>query len=136
MKQLISTDDYRDAFFYILLDTWLETNGIFYESNQVKLTTNEFFESQNPLKEWFENNYEIDRECQILVKDMWKNHNDSKEYIGDKVFSKHLQEICKLRKGTGNKNYAFCKIKIVSVDSSEIEENEIVRLLPRYLPPL
>ena len=136
LKQLISTDDYRDAFFYILLDTWLETNGIFYESNQVKLTTNEFFESQNPLKEWFENNYEIDRECQILVKDMWKKYNDSKEYIGEKVFSKHLKEICKTRKGTDNKSFAFCKIKIVSVDSSEIEDNEIVRLLPRNMPPL
>ena len=136
LKQLISTDDYRDAFFYILLDTWLETNGIFYESKQVKLTTNEFFESQNPLKEWFDNNYEIDRECQILVKDMWKKYNESNEHIGEKVFSKHLQEICKTRKGTDNKNFAFCKIKIVSNDSSEIEDNEIVRLLPRYLPPL
>ena len=136
LKQLISTDDYRDAFFYILLDTWLETNGIFYESNQVKLTTNEFFESQNPLKEWFDKNYEIDRECQILVKDMWEKYKESNEYIGEKVFSKHLKEICKIRNGGGNKSFAFCKIKIVSVDSSEIEENEIVRLLPRYLPPL
>ena len=128
MKQLISTDDYRDAFFYILLDTWLETNGIFYESNQVKLTTNEFFESQNPLKEWFNNNYEIDRECQILVKDMWIKYNESNEYIGEKVFFKHLQEICKIRKGAGNKSFAFCKIKI--------EDNEIVKLLPRNMPPL
>ena len=134
LKQKISTDNYRNAFLHILIDTWLENNGIFYESRAVKTKTNAFIKSQNPVIQWFEENFEVDRDNKILASDMKKKFDEYNEYqivLTQAKFTKLLKEACELKLGTGNKQFAFCKEKINSVDTSDTEENQIVRLLPR-----
>jgi len=122
LKDLVSTDSYRDAFFYILLDTWLENKGVFYESKKVKEYTSEFFESQNPVKLWFNQNYEKDQDNKIGASDMFQKFKEDnyENTMTNTVFGRMLKECCdskRLSKGI----IFFCRKKIVSVETSDDE---------------
>lgn len=53
IKQKIASDmRYRNGMLYLLIDTWIKYQGIFQESQEITTTTNEYFENQNPLREW------------------------------------------------------------------------------------
>jgi P4 family phage/plasmid primase-like protien len=80
LKTVLVSEQYRNAFFHILLDTWLENKGKFFESNKVKSTTAEFFDSQNPVKNWFNENYELDKDSFVSTSDLFnefKLYDDS-----------------------------------------------------------
>jgi P4 family phage/plasmid primase-like protien len=114
LKDTISQDEYRDALFYILLDTWLENNGRFYESQKVKEITNEFFETQNPVKQWFEQFYENDIDNKITSTEMFNSFkNDNYDSILTQTsFGKLLKDCCKMKK-TKSANCYLCKKKTV-----------------------
>jgi phage/plasmid-associated DNA primase len=113
LKSLISTDEYRNAFFFILLDTWLENNGKFYESEKVKSYTNDFFENQNPVKLWFNQHYEFDRDNKISSIDMYNQFkiDDYNSTLTLTAFGRLLKECCKCEKKRTGLIY-FCKRKL------------------------
>ncbi len=124
LKTLISTPEYRDAFFYILLDNWLETKGIFFESQKVKEYTNEFFDSQNPLKEWFEGNFEVHPDGKMNSDDLLKSYkeNGGDSFMTATKFGKFLKQICRWKKS--NKIVYQCKkksIRLLLEDDSDVE---------------
>lgn len=112
LKSLISTHEYRDALFFILLDSWLKNNGKFYESEKVKSYTNEFFENQNPVKLWFNQHYENDDNSKISGNDMFNQFKiyDYNSTLNMMSFGRLLKECCKSKKTTGKIMY-FCKRK-------------------------
>jgi P4 family phage/plasmid primase-like protien len=112
LKDTISQEKYRDALFYILLNTWLENKGIFYESKRVKEFTNEFFENQNPVKLWFDEHYENDDSGRITATDMFNSFkNDNYESILNTTsFGRLLKECCKSKRGKSG-IFFLCKKK-------------------------
>lgn len=122
LKDTIKQDKYRDALFFILLDTWLETNGIFYESEKVKNTTNEFFTNQNPVKFWFDEKYEIDLYSKINSTELYNNYKKDvyDSSISMTTFGRLMKEFCKSKKSTGGKIVYLCKRKIIQHDDDDI----------------
>ena len=122
LKDTIKQDKYRDALFFILLDTWLETNGIFYESEKVKNTTNEFFTNQNPVKFWFDEKYEIDLYSKINSTELYNNYKKDvyDSNISMTTFGRLMKEFCKSKKSTGGKIVYLCKRKIIQHDDDDI----------------
>jgi phage/plasmid-associated DNA primase len=112
LKSLISTDEYRNALFFILLDTWLENNGNFFESEKVKSFTNEFFENQNPVKLWFNQHYEFDRDGKISSTELFNTFkiDDYNSTLSMTAFGRLLKECCKCHKSNGKIVY-HCKRK-------------------------
>ena len=112
LKTTIIQDNYRNALFYILLDTWLENNGRFYQSKKVKEITGEFFQNQNPVKLWFDEIYEFDRDSKISVTDLFnKFKNDNYDStLSLTAFGRLLKECCKNKKSDGKMCY-YCKRK-------------------------
>ena len=117
LKTIISTEEYRNAFLFILIDCWLENNGKFFESAKVKLITNEFFEEQNPVKSWFLQKYEIDNYSKISATDMFNSYkNDNYEnIINMTAFGRLLKECCPSKK-LKNGNVYNCKRKKVEIE--------------------
>tara|TARA_R110000823_G_scaffold94560_3_gene206677 strand:- start:411 stop:3134 length:2724 start_codon:yes stop_codon:yes gene_type:complete len=111
LKTTIIQDNYRNALFYILLDTWLENNGKFYQSNRVREITSEFFQNQNPVKLWFDELYDFDRDSKTNATDLF-NHFKNENYdttLTMTAFGRLLKEFCKYEKN--GKIYYFCKRK-------------------------
>jgi len=124
LKEKIVKPEYRDAFLWILIDTWIENNGGFYKSEKVKEFTNNYFEIQNPVKIWFNENYEIDENGKCNPTDMLTEYqNETYEYtMTPTKFGKLLKEFCKTKKTNKGLIY-LCKKKIVN------EPDEPERLL-------
>jgi len=121
LKDTIKQDKYRDAFFYILLDTWVENTGRFYESQKVKEITSEFLETQNPVKPWFEEFYDNDDNNKITATEMF---NSYKNYNYDTVltstsFGTLLKQCCKSKKSKSASVY-LCKKKPVQKEEVSV----------------
>jgi phage/plasmid-associated DNA primase len=112
LKDTISQNEYRNALFFILLDTWLENNGNFFESEKVKSFTNEFFENQNPVKLWFNQHYEFDRNGKISSNELFNTFkiDDYNSTLSMTAFGRLLKECCKCHKSNGKIVY-HCKRK-------------------------
>lgn len=124
LKEKISTPPYRNAFFFILLDTWIENNGIFYESISVKNTTSNYFDSQNPVRVWFNEHYELDDKGRISSKEMLEEYQrETDDYMTAIKFGKLMKEFCEMVK-TNKYNAYKCKKK-----ENEEEEEFHPRLL-------
>ena len=122
LKSLITTDEYRDALFYILLNVWIENKGVFYESSTVKSITNDFFESQNPVKIWFDEFYEKDSKGQISATQMlseYKTDNFPVEITSNK-FGSLLKKCCNNTRLT--KGYVYHCKRVPFTPTYTIEE--------------
>jgi len=127
LKSLIATNEYRNALFYILLDTWLETKGVLFESNKVKNFTAEFFDTQNPVKIWFNTYYIVDNNITINSTEMYRKFKDEnyESTMSQIVFGRLLTQICKKkRKTNGNAYYCREKTNEEKVKEKTNEENE------------
>jgi hypothetical protein len=114
LKETVGKPEMRNAMLFILVDTWLENKGIFYESAKIKEFTNEYFETQNPVKLWFESNYEINATSRLPSAVIF---NDYKEMTIDNdmtlsQFGRYLKDLCKSNKSGGKICY-HCKKVIV-----------------------
>jgi P4 family phage/plasmid primase-like protien len=121
LKNKIQNDtDYRNGFLLKCIQSWIETNGIFYETQEVLNNTEKYFKQQNPIYDWFFDNYELDDK--ILENDGYNSKSVWELYIYDhnienkiplslKKFTDLLNSIVKATKGR-NKNYY--KIKKIS----------------------
>ena len=117
----LKVDKFRNAFLHILVDIWLETNGVFFESEFVKETTREYFESQTPAKDWFLNNYELCDENRINSTQLFNHFKSEIRGVSITAFGRQISKVCRKIKSHGTLMY-FCKLKdtIQSSSSSEI----------------
>ncbi|MFZ9438445.1 MAG: hypothetical protein ACO26X_04310, partial [Candidatus Fonsibacter ubiquis] len=98
LKIKIKNDlDFNNGLLFLALESWKETQGIIYLCDEVKESTEEYMVQNNPLKDWFENNYEL-----IDIRGVYSKIEDlSREYIsfsGDRdiplrMFKKYLTEL-------------------------------------------
>lgn len=122
LKETVGKPELRNAMLFILVDTWLENKGIFYESAKIKEFTNEYFETQNPVKLWFQSNYEIDGTARLPSSIIF---NDYKEMTMDNditltQFGRYLKELCKSNKSDGKQKY-HCSKKIIERNEMTLE---------------
>lgn len=130
LKEKVKTSSYRNAMLFILIDTWIENNGIFYENIKTKEFTNSYFESQNPVKLWFNENYEDDEDGRISSSTMLEEYRTNTEDFDMTTtnFGKLMKEFCKSKRSNGTKY--MCKKK--EEVEEEVEEEDLhPRLMPR-----
>jgi len=129
LKEKVKTPSYRNAFLFILIDNWIQNNGKFYESVKVKKFTDSYFESQNPVKIWFNENYEVDDSGRISPNTLLEDYRTSTEHfdMGIKELCIFLKECCQTTRSNGIKY----KCKKKETENEEDEEEENPRLLPR-----
>lgn len=112
LKIKIENDpDFSYGLLFLVLQSWKETQGIVYICDEVKESTEEYMVQNNPLKDWFENNYEL-----VDIIGIHSSIEDlSREYItfsGDRdipprMFKKYLTELkVKTKKVKGY--YVWC----------------------------
>ena len=107
LKTLLTNDhEYRNAFLYILIDEWISNKGIFYENETTKQCTAEYFELQNPVKDWFNEYYIKDTKNKIKAVDIYNHYKitqkDNDNMLTSTAFGKLLKLICESKKtGTG-----------------------------------
>ena len=121
LKELITTIDYKSAMLYLLIDTWIENKGKFYVNETIKNYTNNYFESQNPVKIWFNENYNIDESGRESANGLLQEYrNETEDFtITPTKFGKLMKEFCPCITSGGIKYK--CK--------SKNENNELPRLL-------
>ena len=56
-KRICDSDEMRDAFILLLIDTFWTINGSLKPPRQVLLATSDYFDSNNTVKEWLESHY-------------------------------------------------------------------------------
>lgn len=120
LKRTIETDDeYRNGFLLKCIQSWIETNGMFYETEQVQNNTEEYFKQQNPIYEWFYDNYEIDDDVMekdgLSSKTIWENYTrdyniENKTNLPYKKFTMLLNSIIKATEGRTRNFYKVKKI--------------------------
>jgi phage/plasmid-associated DNA primase len=107
LKNLISTPEYRDAMLFLLINTWIENKGKFYENNNVERFTNEYFDTQNPIKSWFLENYYPDDNGSIQATTLLNHYNSTQDIISASKFGIEMKKICKSKRTARNIIY-FC----------------------------
>jgi P4 family phage/plasmid primase-like protien len=110
LKEQIKQDNYKYGFLHLLLDTWMSTKGIFYETESIKKFTQCFFEEQNVVKKWFDEHYEINESSRIKSSILFNHFKQSNKDISQTKFGKEIGKICKSIKSSGVMNY-YCKAR-------------------------
>jgi phage/plasmid-associated DNA primase len=113
LKNKISQREFTDAFCHIMIDTYLREKGKFYESVKVKAKTSEFFDTQNPVKQWFLENYVACDEYEgisFFGREMFNKFRDDypNKHLTETAFGRLLKEICKTKKTKKGQVY-YCK---------------------------
>lgn len=119
LKDLVKTPEYRNAMLFLLIDTWIENNGKFYENSKVQSFTNEYFDSQNPIKLWFNENYTIDDNGRISSTTLLEEYRtNTEDYdMTSTKFGKLLKEFCQCIKSSG-----LIKFKCKKIESNENQD--------------
>jgi P4 family phage/plasmid primase-like protien len=111
IKEKVNSDAFKYGFLHLLINCWNETNGIFKECLSIKKRTEEYMAEQNPIKEWFEEYYEISNDTTLLGSELYSHFKSScKENISSVNFGKLLKELVKFKQSNGIKY--FCKKRI------------------------
>jgi P4 family phage/plasmid primase-like protien len=110
IKTIINTEEFRYGLLWLLINIYNETEGKFYESSSISRKTNEFFCSQNPIRDWFDEYYEIDDSAKSKAEDIYKHFRETnKDYMDQKTFSMNLKELVKSKRSNGT--VYLCKLK-------------------------
>jgi len=113
LKNKISQREFTDAFCHIMIDTYLREKGKFYESVKVKAKTSEFFDTQNPVKQWFLENYVVCDEYEgirFFGREMYNKFRDDypNKHLTETAFGRLLKQICKTKRTEKGVVY-YCK---------------------------
>jgi phage/plasmid-associated DNA primase len=108
LKDRVQEEDFKGQFMLLLVDTWIRNNGKYYECDTYKSYTNEYFNSQNVVRDWFFDNYTLSEKGRSNYRHI-KNHfnSESGQPLSDTKFGKYLKEICEGVK-TGGQVYYKC----------------------------
>ena len=111
LKTKIKEDTrYRDGLLWLLLDTYKENKGKVYISNQTKTDSTATIQDQNPVKSWFEDNYEPDEKGILKISDMCRSYmNDTGKKLALNIFSRFLKDVVQVDKGNANVQYVRAK---------------------------
>jgi P4 family phage/plasmid primase-like protien len=111
IKQKVNTEQFRYGLLWLLINTYNETDGKFYQSTSISEHTNEFFHSQNPIRDWFNENYEIDASAKCKADDIYKHYREShKDFMAQTAFGSHLKELIGSKRSASGVVYQ-CKRK-------------------------
>jgi P4 family phage/plasmid primase-like protien len=115
IKEKVNTEQFKYGLLWLLVNIYNETEGKFFESSSISRNTNEFFCSQNPIRDWFDEYYVIDDSAKSKSEDIYKHYKETnKDYMDQKTFSMNLKELVKSKRSNGGIIYQ-CKLK----DSNE-----------------
>jgi P4 family phage/plasmid primase-like protien len=116
IKKKVNTEQFKYGLLWLLINTYNETNGKFYESTSISEYTNEFFKSQNPIRDWFSDNYIKDDSAKSKADEIYKHYRDTnKDYMDQKTFGLHLKELVGSKR-TSSGNIYQCKRKETDED--------------------
>lgn len=101
LKTLLSSDEYRDQIILVLVDGWLKNKGKFYESKNVAEFTSNYMNEQNPIKEWFLENYEISETARINSSELYTQFKSIGGDISNTSFGRYMKELCQSVKSSG-----------------------------------
>lgn len=102
LKTLISTDNYKDQIILVLIDAWIKNMGKFYECKKVKEFTSNYMNEQNPIREWFNENYDINEDGKIPSNELYNEFKNYGSDISMTSFGRYLKELCQgIRSKTG-----------------------------------
>lgn len=111
IKETVTSDRFRNAFIHILVNTWVKHKGKFFIPQKVIASTNEYLSEQNPIREWFFENYELDQEGRMNSEELMTAYNNQTyDKLNSKMFGRYLKEVCKQIKSGGKMKY-LCKPK-------------------------
>jgi P4 family phage/plasmid primase-like protien len=104
-KRICDSEDMRDAFILLLIDTFWTINGSLKPPKQVLLATSDYFDSNNAVKEWLELHYISAADGALPSNELFKaflsDTGTDARAIGAGKF-KSLMKVC----GVGNKRAA------------------------------
>lgn len=110
LKKQIKDPKLRSGFFYLFLDTFLQNKGRYIQSQSIIDDTQEFVDELNPIKDWFNSNFDIDEDGRHTATDMWEQYKTDTGvttlYLN--AFSRHLNDICPSKMCGGNKKRFKC----------------------------
>jgi len=122
LKTEMATDlSYRNGLLWILVDTWIKNKGEFIPSKRVIYDTEKYMSEQNPVLQWFLQNYEKDEEGRIeqpIFKIQYQNQTN--DYISDTKFGKFMNDCCDKIKSGGKMKY---KCKLISIINDDINNS-------------
>lgn len=109
LKERVVEDlDYSYGLLQRVLELWLETKGKIYISDGVKQETEDYLREQNPLREWFETNFEIidwDTQNNIPANQMYEYYKSDtmSSTLTSTKFGSLLKELCPVKKSNGTR---------------------------------
>lgn len=94
---------YRNGFLWLLIDTHKEYNGKVYISEQIRDDSTETIQEQNPIKNWFNDNYEYDENGTLKITDLHKSfERETGKKLTLPIFNRMLRTLVKIDKIRGN----------------------------------
>lgn len=94
---------YRNGLLWLLIDTHKEYNGKVYISEQIRDDSTETIQEQNPIKNWFNDNYEYDENGTLKITDLHKSfERETGKKLTLPIFNRMLRTLVKIDKIRSN----------------------------------
>lgn len=124
-ERVVEDDRYAYGLFQRALEVWLETKGKIYISDSVKKETEDYLREQNPLREWFESNFETidwDTNNNISSNQMFEYYkSDTGGNLTQTKFSSLLKELCQWKKTKLNNIFSCQRKKLSNLSLNPLE---------------
>jgi hypothetical protein len=107
----------------LLIDTHKEYNGKVYISEQIRDDSTETIQEQNPIKNWFNDNYEPDENGTLKITELHKSfERETGKKLTLPIFNRMLRTLVKIDKVRGN-NLVVRACKKTYQDDEFVETN-------------
>jgi len=115
---------YRNGLLWLLIDTHKTYNGKVYISEQIRNDSTETIQEQNPIKNWFNDNYEYDQNGTLKITDLHKSfEKETGKKLTLPIFNRMLRTLVKIDKVRGNNLVVRACIKKESYEQVHYESN-------------
>jgi hypothetical protein len=114
---------YRNGLLWLLIDTHKEYNGKVYISKQIRDDSTETIQEQNPIKNWFNDNYDPDENGTLKITELHKTfEKETGKKLSLPVFNRMLRTLIKIDKVRSN-NLVVRACKKTFQDNDFVETN-------------
>jgi hypothetical protein len=121
IKQSIKTEEFKYGFIHLLFRIYHKYRGKFYESLKVKNDTKEYLDEQNPIRNWFFENYKVDPNGKQDKGDLYLHYCKCNKdiYISKCEFGSFVKDLCGIRKS----GIEYYKCSLICEIPKDTEEN-------------